>query len=216
MYILIGLFIGFLAAIPLGPVNVFVISQVLKRDFLHGFMAGLTAAILDTVYCLIAVLGISLTLPGGRDVTKFLPLLKGFAALVLLVFGVRMYLHSKTYKEPQPPKDMARFSPRPLLGVVLLYVSNPTIYAFWLFMAGSVSHYDWMVYGTITTRVFFALSCGIGGGLWYFILTHYVAKHHHQFQLKTFQKIFFVLAVVLILFAAYTVVSIFMPSLKLL
>ena len=59
MPIIIGLMFGFIAAIPLGPVNVFVISQTIKRDFFHGFMAGLTAAVLDTIYCLIAVLGIS-------------------------------------------------------------------------------------------------------------------------------------------------------------
>jgi len=59
VYVLIGILIGFVAAIPLGPVNVYVISQAIKRDFLHGFMAGLTSAVLDFVYCLVAILGLT-------------------------------------------------------------------------------------------------------------------------------------------------------------
>jgi len=215
MYILIGLLIGFLAAIPLGPVNVYVISQALKRDFLHGFMAGLTAAVLDTIYCLVAILGIS-QFTFGWNLTKFLPFLKALASIVLLILAIRMVQQSKTYNEPRPSKNLTTFSPRPMLGVILLYVSNPSLYAFWLAVAGMVSHNTWMASGTSSTRLFFAVTCGIGGAIWYFFLTHYVSTHHHQFSPKTFQKIFLVLAVVLFVFAGYTVASIFFKSLKLL
>ncbi len=215
MYILIGLLIGFLAAIPLGPVNVFVISQALKRDFLHGFMSGLTAAVLDTIYCLVAVFGLS-QVTFGLNLVKFLPFVKAFAALVLAILGFRMYQQSKIYREPQPPKNMTSFSPRPMLGVVLLYVSNPSLYAFWLAVAGMVSHHNWMASGPDSARIFFAISCGFGGIAWYFILTHYVATRHHQFRPATFQKIFLVLAIILFTFSIYTVASIFFKSLKLL
>lgn len=57
MFVLLGLMVGFLAAIPLGPVNIFVISQTIKHDFLHGFLAGLATALMDFVYCLIALGG---------------------------------------------------------------------------------------------------------------------------------------------------------------
>jgi arginine exporter protein ArgO len=215
MYILIGLLIGFLAAIPLGPVNVFVISQTLKRDFLHGFMAGITAAVLDTIYCLVAIFGLS-QVTFGLNLVKFLPFFKVFAALVLGILGFRLYQQSKTYTEPQPPKNTTSFSPRPMLGVVLLYVVNPSLYAFWLAVAGMVSHYNWMASGVSSARIFFAVSCGLGGIVWYFVLTYYVVTHHHQFQPTTFQKIFLVLAIILFAFSAYTVASIFFRSLKLL
>jgi hypothetical protein len=41
-----------------GSVNVFVISQALKRDFSHGFLAGMTTAFLDAVFCFVALAGI--------------------------------------------------------------------------------------------------------------------------------------------------------------
>jgi len=49
--ILIGLLIGFVAAIPIGSLNVFAISQVLKHNFLRGLLSGLTASFLDIIYC---------------------------------------------------------------------------------------------------------------------------------------------------------------------
>lgn len=205
MYILLGLLIGFVAAIPLGPVNVFVISQALKRDFLHGFMAGITAAVLDTIYCLVAILGIAQV---TFNLSKWLPLMKIFAALLLTFLGYRLYVQAKTYHETKPSNKMTSFSPRPMLGVFLLYITNPSLYVFWLGTAGFVtSHY--FVAETGKTPVFFSFACGIGGVIWYFILTHYVATHHHQFKPRTFQRIFFVLAVILFVFAAYTLFTVF-------
>jgi threonine/homoserine/homoserine lactone efflux protein len=205
VYILLGILIGFVAAIPLGPVNVFVISQALKRDFLHGFMAGITAAVLDTLYCLVAILGIAQVTYG---LAKFLPVMKVFAALLLAFLGYRLYVQSKTYHETKPSNKMTSFSPRPMLGVLLLYVMNPSLYIFWLGTAGFVtSHY--FVAQTGKTPVFFSIACGIGGVIWYFILTHYVATHHHQFKPRTFQRIFLVLAVVLFVFAAYSLLTVF-------
>jgi L-lysine exporter family protein LysE/ArgO len=203
MFVLFGLFCGFVAAIPLGPVNVFVISQTLKRDFFHGFMGGLTAALLDTLYCCAALLGISqVTL--NLDKYLHFPIMKIIAAAVLVALGLRLYMQSRTYKDALPDKKSTSFSARAMLGVVLLYVTNPTIYAFWIFLAGVVtSHFAG------ASPLLFALSVGIGGLTWYFVLTYYVAKYHHQFKARTFRIIFLVLAISLFGLAAYSVLSIF-------
>lgn len=210
MPILIGLIFGFVAAIPLGPVNVFVISQTVKRDFFHGFMGGLTAAVLDTIYCLIALLGISqVTFNLNRYLG--LPIMKVVAALVLIVLGFHLVQQSKTYKEATPDKKSNSFSPHAILGVVLLYVSNPALYAFWIVVAGTVTSHYW-VSETAMSSVLFALSVGIGGLAWYFILTYYVAKYHHQFKPKTFRVIFLILAFVLFAIAAYTLITLFIKQ----
>lgn len=207
MSILIGLVFGFVAAIPLGPVNVFVISQTVKRDFFHGFMGGLTAAVLDMIYCLIALLGVS-QVTFNLDRYLGLPIMKVIAALVLIALGLRMVQQSKTYKESIPDKKSTSFSPHAILGVVLLYISNPALYAFWIVVAGTVTSHYW-VSETATSSILFALSAGIGGLAWYFILTYYVAKYHHQFKAKTFRVIFLILASALFAIAVYTLITLF-------
>ena len=207
MYIVIGLMFGFIAAIPVGPVNFFVIHQTIKRDFFHGFMAGLTAAVLDTIYCLVALLGIS-QVTFNLDKYLGLPIMKIIAAGVLIILGIRLFIQSKSYKESVPEKKTNSFSPRAMLGVVILYVTNPALYAFWIVVAGTVTSHYW-VSPTGTTPLIFSLACGIGGLAWYFILTYYVAKYHHQFKAKTFRTIFLVLAISLFALAAYTLLSLF-------
>jgi len=205
VYVLIGILIGFVAAIPLGPVNVYVISQAMKRDFLHGFMAGLTAAVLDFIYCLVAVLGLTQV---TALMKRWLVVLKIVAALFLLLIAVRLFLQSREKKKAVLTKETTTFTARPMLAVLALYIPNPSIYFFWIGVAAWVASHGWVGYSTLTDIVF-ALSCGTGGALWYLILTRYVSKYHHQFSAKTFRTIFLVLAIILFASAAYTFLSIF-------
>jgi len=205
MYVLIGLVIGFIAAIPLGPVNVYVISQTLKRDFLHGLMAGITTAVLDATYCMVAIVGVSQI---TFNLNKYLPVMKGVAAVVLILLAVRVAGQSKSYKDPPAERIPTSFSAKTILGVIILYVSNPSLYFFWLGVASLVTSHYW-VSDTGMSPWIFSVCCGAGGALWYLILTRYVATKHHQFSPRTFQRIFLVMSVVLFVLAAYTVLSIF-------
>jgi L-lysine exporter family protein LysE/ArgO len=207
MYVLIGLIIGFIAAIPVGPVNVYVISQTMKRDFFHGLMAGVTTAVLDTTYCLIALIGVSQI---TFNLNKYLSLMKALAAFVLLILAFRLARHSRKYKSGQilESKVGGSFSAKSILGVVALYVSNPSLYFFWLGIAGLVTSHSWVM-ETGVSPFLFALSCGAGGFLWYLIVTRYVATKHHQFSPKTFRRIFEVMSIILFVLALYTLVTIF-------
>jgi threonine/homoserine/homoserine lactone efflux protein len=205
LFLFIGLFIGFIAAIPLGPVNVFIISQTMKRDFQHGFMAGITACVLDSIYCLVAILGLSQV---TAVMDRWVIVLKIGASVFLIAIAWRTFYQSKALPESKSDKVEAKFSPRPLIAVVLMYISNPSLYAFWLGVGGMVTTHNW-VRDTGFRPFLFSIACGFGGVIWYFVLTHYVSKHHHQFSPRTFQRIFLALAVILFAFGAYTFASIF-------
>ena len=212
MAVLIGVLVGLAVCIPPGPVNIVVISQAMKRDFFHGLMAGLTAAFLDFIYCLVAILGLSQV---TALMNRWAVLLKIVAAIFLLLIAARLYQQSKEYKEALPAKQTSAFSPRPMLAVLALYISNPSLYFFWIGQASLVTSHG-LVDDTILVSVSFALACGIGGALWYLILTRYVSKYHHQFSAKTFRTIFLVLAVILFVTAIYTFLTVFIDFKKLL
>jgi len=205
VYVAIAFFIGFIAAIPLGPVNIFIISQTMKRDFFHGFVGGLTAALLDTIYCLLAILGISRI---AAEIDRYSLYLKLVASSFLVLLAWRLIRHSRQEAERKPDPGTGKFSPRTLIGVVVMYVTNPSLYAFWIAVAGMATSHRW-VERLGTTPFIFAAAVGLGGTAWYFVLTSYVSKHHHQFSPRTFRIVLVVLAVVLFVFAGYTFASIF-------
>jgi len=210
MFIALGLLIGFFAAVPLGPINVYIVSQTLKRDFFHGMMGGLTASLLDAFYCLVSLVGIaSIT----SALYKYSVVLKIGAAVLLTWIGFRLLVHAKEDEELQEGPKVVPKSPRPVITVVLLYVSNPTLYIFWLGVAGMVSAHGWLAQSR-SREIIFSVVCGLGSMLWYFLLVRYVHKYHHLLKPRTFRKIFIALAVFLFILAAYSLTALVFPSIS--
>jgi len=207
MVILIGVLLGFAVCIPPGPVNIVIISQAMKRGFLHGFAAGMLAAALDGTYCLLAVLGLA-NVVGYLDAYR--PVLKIVACVILATVAWRTFRQSREYAQPVAVAPPASVSPRPYVGIFFLYVSNPSLYAFWLGTAGFVTGHGYITSHKLTAFVF-AAAVWTGCVLWYLLLNHYVARYHHLFSPKTYQRIFLALAVVLMAFSVVTAVSIFVP-----
>jgi threonine/homoserine/homoserine lactone efflux protein len=207
MFVLVGLIIGFVAAIPLGPVNVFVISQTLKRDYLHGLLGGLTTAFLDFLYCLVALAGF-FQIRAALNAPVMIAM-KSLGAVILLGLSYRLLLTAKRFTLPAPGERTQALSVRPVLGVLLLYISNPTIYAFWIAVAGTMTGHNLLGHNAWNT-VFFSLACGVGSLLWYLILVRFVAKRQNRLRPETFRLILRLLAGVLAAFAFYTIATIFL------
>jgi L-lysine exporter family protein LysE/ArgO len=212
MFILLGVFFGLLAAVPLGPVNFFVVSQALKRDFFHGLLAGLTAAFLDTAFCFVALAGffrIKLNLPPYA-----MSVLKIVAAIIVLLLARKLIKDAKTFEIPEDRDRVPTAAPKPILGVILLYVTNPTLYMFWIFVAGTVTGHNLLGqnlvrYGT-WTAVGFALVVGLTSIGWYAGLVRFVSHHQKRIRQETFRKILHYLGLALVGFAIYALASVFL------
>jgi L-lysine exporter family protein LysE/ArgO len=206
MFILLGVFFGLLASVPVGPVNFFVASQALKRDFFHGLLAGMTASFLDLTFCFVALAGffkVKLHLP-----IYFMSVMKVAAALIVLLLARKLIRDSRTFEIPQDRSRVPAATPKPVLGVVLLYVTNPTLYMYWIFVAGTVTGHNLLGqnlvrYGT-WTAVGFALAVGLSSFSWYFGLVRFVCHHQSRIRQETFRKILFALGLALVAVAVYT------------
>ncbi len=204
MYILIALFVGFLAAIPIGPINVFAITQTLRRDFLHGFLVGLTAAFLDVIFCMAAITGMhELT----TSIEVLLPTIKILGIIIILLLAGRLYYQSR-HCDIHKKNEQNRIStaPRPIIGAILLYIANPGLYMFWIAVGGTVTAHK-LISPLEWNGLIFAVTSGVGTTIWYFLLCRYVAKYHHQFEQKTFERILLVTALILVALALYTAVT---------
>lgn len=211
MFVLLGVFFGLLAAVPLGPVNFFVVSQALKRDFLHGLLAGMTAAFLDMAYCFVALAGffsVKLNLPHYA-----MSVLKVIAALVIFVLAAKLIKDARTFEIPESQDRIPSASPKPVLGVMLLYVTNPTLYMFWIFVAGSVTGHNLLGHNLVRygtwTAVAFALVVGFTSLAWYLGLVRFVSHHQRRIRQETFRKILHYLGLALVGFALYTLATVF-------
>jgi L-lysine exporter family protein LysE/ArgO len=206
MYILIAIVIGFIAAIPFGPINVYAISQTLKRDFLHGYLVGMTSAVCDFFFCMISITGMYKL---ASSLSSLQLLMKIFGILVLVAISARLMHQAHHFELERPKQKKLTTTPRPVIATLLLYFTNPSLYAFWLAVGGTVTAHG-IVSTSDNTGILFAAFCSVGTLIWYLILCRYVSHYHHQFKQSTFKKILFGTALILLGLALYTTVSLFL------
>jgi threonine/homoserine/homoserine lactone efflux protein len=206
VFVIVGLFVGLLAAVPVGPINLYVASQTLKRDFLHGLLAGLTTSLLDITACMIALTGFfKLKLSIGPDIR---PALKVVAAIILILLSRKLIRDSQTFKIPAEGDRIPAATPKPVLGVLLLYATNPTLYMFWIAVAGTVTGHKIVQHGGWKAAVF-AAACGVGSFSWYVSLVRFVSSRQSRIRPDVFRKILFYMGLALVAFAIYTLGTVF-------
>ncbi len=169
-----GLLLGFMAAVPVGPVGLLIVQRTLRQNRIAGYAAGLGAAAADLTYSFLALLGLRLV-QNLLDREQVWFGLAGGALLV--VYGFR------TFRE-RPRLGEARVEFTGLLGAFLstffLTVANPLNLALF---AGLFTSSGLM--GLATGRgsaVVLAVCVGLGAFTWWMILTSVVSYFRVRFS----------------------------------
>jgi threonine/homoserine/homoserine lactone efflux protein len=175
--IFLGFFIGLIAAIPVGPVNLLVVRRSLAYDPLHGFMSGLGAVLADALYASITAFGFTAIaqLIEGHSTT-----LQIVGGLMLFFFGARMYIAPPELRIDDDDKD-GKALPllRAMMSTFALAVTNPaTMLAFTAMfagVAGLVGHAA-SFYGA----AFLVVGVVAGSTFWWFTLTTITGLFHRH------------------------------------
>jgi threonine/homoserine/homoserine lactone efflux protein len=169
-----GMLVGFLIAAPVGPINVLCVRRTLVHGRWAGLASGIGAAVADTIYGAIAVLGLSL-ITGVMLAERFWIGIAG--AALLAVLGVRTLLAGPPHMAPA--KD-----PTSLLGdltsTFVLTLTNPiTVISFLgIFAAFGIEGDDTFAVddGMLLLGVF------LGSLVWWVTLTGLVGVFHGRFS----------------------------------
>lgn len=131
-----GFLLGMGAAIPLGPINIFIMNTALK-DYKSAVTIGFGALSADTVYLIMILLGIA-TFFNQPVILNTLGILGSAFLLYLayLIFQNRNAILGA--KKHSTSKGLIRFY---IQGFTLTFI-NPYTVAFWLSIAGYTAHKD--------------------------------------------------------------------------
>jgi threonine/homoserine/homoserine lactone efflux protein len=157
-----GLVVGFLVAIPVGPIGLLCIQRTLSEGRIPGLVSGLGAATADAIFGLIAALGLTVISNFLEEKQLWLRL---FGGLFLCYLGVRTFLSKPAGQtsSANAPSHISNYGSTFLLA----FTSPITILVFAAVFAGlgvvsSGTHY--FSVGLSVTGVF------IGSALWWFML----------------------------------------------
>ncbi|MES2345051.1 MAG: LysE family transporter [Chlamydiota bacterium] len=130
-FLIKGLILGFSIAVPVGPIGVLCIRRTLQYGRFSGFFSGLGAAAADTIYGVIAALGLSFVSDFLLDCELWLRLIGG---VILILLGVKTFF-AKTLQ--QSGKVMHKTLISDFISTFFLTMTNPmTILAYVAIFAG--------------------------------------------------------------------------------
>jgi threonine/homoserine/homoserine lactone efflux protein len=112
--------VGFAASIPVGPVAILVVQKSLSKGHRAGFVTGLGASVVDTLYAVIAVFALAFTQKFLSDHEVVILLAGG---LILIGLGLSMALKDPFRK--MKANGTTKASATDFMQAVLMTISNP-------------------------------------------------------------------------------------------
>ena len=98
----IGLFVGVLLALPMGPVNVLGLQRAVQRGFFGGIAAGLGIMMGDGLIALCAAMGVNAISGAIRNYRTAIQIIGGLA---LIVAGAKLYFTKPEFASAEEAAD---------------------------------------------------------------------------------------------------------------
>jgi threonine/homoserine/homoserine lactone efflux protein len=197
-----GIIIGILASIPLGPVGVVCIQRTLNKGRASGFFSGLGAAGADTLFALIAVLGLSFIINFVEEHQFYFKILGG---LFMIFLGYKVFNTNPVTQIRKQRRNQNNLF-EDFISVFLLTLTNPI--AVFIFIAVFAS------LGILTEElnyyIAFYITSGISAGaaIYWFSLSSLVNAFRKKFRLKSLWWINKLSGISILLFGVAALISI--------
>ncbi|MGQ9819729.1 MAG: LysE family transporter [Candidatus Kapaibacteriales bacterium] len=187
-----GIIVGIILALPPGPAALTAIKLGLSNSWRHGFLSGFGTAVMDFIYCLIAIFATNLIIDWASKFSNHHPLIS-LAIQMLIIFSI-IYLgllHFKSAKLSQEEKfnnPSVKFSIDKLsvkgpffvgIAIALTNIANPTFLPSLGYVAIHIQKFGFIEFNTIS-NIFFALGFGIGNLIWLVFLVHMFVSFKHK------------------------------------
>lgn len=129
-----GILAGWITSIPLGPVGVLCIQRTLKGGRTQGFISSLGATTADTIYAIIACLGVSIVTQFIQERQTIFQIISGS---VIFIFGAAIFLKGmSSCPDDLKVENRVSYSIDFLSGFIFT-ISNPlTVFFFIAYFAG--------------------------------------------------------------------------------
>ena len=177
--ILKGFIIGLCASIPMGPIAILVIQKTLSKGRHAGFVAGLGASVVDTIYAIISLFALAFA---QQIIEKHENIILLVGGLILTLIGVSMAL-SNPFRKRVKKDGKANFSSKDFLQAIAMGISNPmaifVIFALFAFFGiAAATPRDWNVAPII-------LSVSAGTVTYWFLMSWGLSRFRDKFRLRT-------------------------------
>lgn len=186
-----GFLIGICASAPLGPIAIYVIRKSLSDGHRAGFLAGLGACLVDTLFSVLAIFALALTERFIGEHRTFIYIVGG---LVVALLGASMTFRDPFRKLTQD--EGPSYSVKDFLKAAAMGLSNPgaifVIFALFAFFGIELEPHDFRVAPII-------LSVSLGSASWWFMFSLLFSKLRTKVNMGTLLWISRILGVIVLI-----------------
>lgn len=163
----------------MGPIAILVIQKTLSKGRHAGFVAGLGASVVDTVYAIISLFALAFA---QQFIEKHENVILLVGGLILTLIGVSMAL-SNPFRKRVRKDGKSSFSSKDFLQAIAMGISNPmaifVIFALFAFFGiAAATPRDWNVAPII-------LSVSAGTVVYWFLMSWGLSRFRDKFRLRT-------------------------------
>lgn len=178
MDMLKGFLVGVSASAPIGPIAILVVQKSLSKGRKSGFVSGLGASVVDTMYAFIAIFALAFAQKFIDDHRNIIYLVGG---VVLIIVGLNMALSDPFRKIKDDGSSSV--SPKDFGQALAVGLSNPmaifvmfTLFAF--FGLANDAPHNWRVTPII-------LSVSLGSVTYWFSVSWLLSRFRKSFKMNT-------------------------------
>lgn len=173
-----GFIVGLMVSVPLGPIGVLCVQRTLNKGRRSGFVSGLGASFADSVFSVVAGLGITYIIKFIKEQHFYFQIVGG---LFIIGLGIHIF-----YTHPVRQLRLSRKNKNKLsydfFSVFFLTITNPMAVFFFLAMFAGIDitsgASELVRLGTLVSGVF------AGSAGWWFLLSFAVDFLRDHFRLK--------------------------------
>ena len=173
-----GFLVGMCASAPIGPIAILVVQKSLSKGHKAGFISGLGASVVDTLYAFIAIFALAFAQKFIEEHQNAILLVGG---VVLAIVGLTMAF-SDPFRKMKDDGDSS-VSPKDFGQAVAMGLSNPmaifvmfTLFAF--FGLANDAPHNWRVTPII-------LSVSAGSVTYWFSMSWLLSRFRKNFRMRT-------------------------------
>jgi threonine/homoserine/homoserine lactone efflux protein len=173
-----GFFTGLLVSAPLGPVGVMCIQRTLNRGIKSGVISGFAAASADTVYAIIAVLGLGFVINFIKQEQYWLQLV---GSVLILLFALKIF-YTNPAIEVRKNRNKKNKPLEEFLSIFFVTLSNPGVFF------GFLALFAWLNIVNEEASYVSALvligSIFVGAMVWWYSLCAIINRFRQKIRLK--------------------------------
>ena len=195
---IVGLLIGFLMCIPIGPLNVWVINTHLRKSAARALSVAAGGSAMDFAYFLVILSGLSL-FEFNNSVLFYLKVL---GIVLIFLLGVKEVVSKISTEEQLAQAETPQGMLKAFITGMAIYTSNPTLIITMTALGAFIKSLEFFPF-TLPYIISTSFALGIGSFLWFLFLVKVVDRYQETIRkkyLKSFVRISGILMIGLSLF----------------